>query len=315
MSREMKDILCTGGAGFIGSHLVDRLLNEEKTVTVIDGHSPKITVIDNFSYGKYKNLPKHPRLTVYNVDILEDIGHLFKGIDTVFHMAALTRPQWSILHPVETTRVNVNGTVQILEHSRDNGVKRVVFMSSSNVYGDTEEYPTKENTKSNPMNTYALSKLVGEQYCELYQKLYGLEFNAIRPFNVYGSRMPLNGIWTSAVATFINVLQNDLPLEMFGNGHQRRDFIYIDDVIDQLLLIATSKVYGEVFNCGSGTNNSINELYDLICQILDKRKEPTRLPAQFEPKHTLADISKAKELLGWKPKISLEEGLRRTINS
>lgn len=307
------NILVTGGAGFIGSHLVDRLLADDNKVTVIDGHNTKITVIDDLSHGKYANLQQDPRLTLYDADILGDIGWLFKDIDIVFHLAALTRPQWSILHPFESTKVNVDGTVKILEHCRDNKVKRLVFMSTSALYGDQDVYPTSEDVTPNPMNTYALTKLVGEQYCKLFEQLHGLEFNAIRPFNVYGSRMPFTGIYTSAVATFIDVLKKDLPLEMFGNGEQRRDFVYVGDVVDQLISAASSKVHGEVFNCGSGTNNSINELYDLICKIIGKRIEPKRLPANFEPKNTLADISKAERLLGWKPKVGLEEGLRRTI--
>lgn len=305
--------LVTGGAGFIGSHLVDRLLSDDNNVTVIDGHETTITVVDNFGAGKYSNLPKDPRLTVYNNNILGDIKDLFKGIDIVFHLAALTRPQWSILHPFETNEVNVAGTIRVLEHCRDNKVKRIVFMSSSNLYGEVAQYPTPEDVKPNPMNTYALSKLMGEQYCKLFETLYGLEWNACRPFNAYGTRMPLTGIYTSAVATFINVLENDLPLEMFGSGEQRRDFVYVDDIIDQLLLMATSEIHGESFNCGSGTNTSINELLHIITQIMKKDIKPKRLDHQFEPSQTLADISKAENLLGWKPKIGIRQGLRRTI--
>lgn len=308
--------LVTGGSGFIGSHLVDRLLADEHQVTVVDGHSTQVTVVDNFSHGKYKNLAKSidsPNLRVIDSSILGDIGSLFEGIDVVFHLAALTRPQWSIEHVVETDEVNVLGTVKVLEHCRDHKVKRIVFVSTSNLYGDNV-YPTPESATTHPMNAYALSKLIGEQYCKLFQELYGLEWNAIRPFNAYGSRMPITGIWTSAVATFIDDLKNDKPLQMFGDGHQRRDFVYIDDIIDQMVLIAHSEVYGEIFNCGSGTNNSINELYDMICKIMGKRLEPKRNPPQSEPGQTLADISKAERLLGWKPKVGFEEGLRRTIN-
>ena len=308
------NIIVLGGAGFIGSHLVDRLLKDDNKVTVIDGHNTKITVVDDFSHGKYSNLPKDPRLTVIDADILGDIGHLFKKIDIVFHLAALTRPQWSIKHVAETDLVNVHGTVKVLEYCRDNKVKRIIFMSSSNLYGETI-CPTFEVVSPNPMNAYALSKQIGEQYCQLFQRLYGLQFNAIRPFNVYGTRMPFTGIYTSAVATFIDVLKNNKPLEMMGDGNQRRDFIYIDDVVEQMVLMAHSRVHGEIFNCGSGRNTSINELLALICTVMDKNITPKRLPPQFEPRDTLADISKAKRLLGWEPKIGLEEGLRRTIEN
>ena len=295
--------LVTGGSGFIGSHLVDRLL--------ADGH--EVTIIDRSV--KYENIDRnHKNLTIYTADIAGDIGHLFKGIDVVFHLAALTRPQWSILHPYETFETNVGGTIKILEHCRDNKVKRIVFASSSNLYGEQYDYPTSENAVPNPMNPYALSKLQGEQMCEMFEKVYGLEWNAIRPFNAYGTRMPITGIYTSAVATYINALKNDIPFVKFGDGNQRRDFIYIDDIVDQMILMAHSETKNTAFNCGSGTNTSINELFDLICKLMGKKIEPTVNPKQFEPSQTLADISKAKVLLDWSPKITLEEGLRRTIN-
>lgn len=305
--------LITGGAGFIGSHLVDRLLNDNNEITVIDGHSPEITVIDNFSHGKYKNLPKDPRLTVYDANILGDIEHLFRRIDIVFHLAALTRPQWSILHPYEVSNVNILGTLRVLEYSRDHKIKRVVFVSTSDIYGDQELYPTPENVTPNPLNFYALTKSVGEQYCELFYKLYGLEYNIIRPFNAYGTRMPITGIWTSAIATFIDALKNNKIFQTFGTGEQRRDFIYIDDLIDQMINMSTSEAKCEAFNCGSGTNNSINEIRELIEKIMGKQMKFERLPAQFEKKQTLADISKAERLLGWKPKMDLYTGLKKTI--
>ena len=295
--------LITGFSGFIGSHLVDRLLKEGHEVVGIDRSIKWENLIDQ----------KNPRLKIYHQDIFGNISDIFKGIDVVFHLAALTRPQWSINFPVETTEVNVQGTVKVLKHCKDNNVKRIVFMSTSNVYGEVDQYPTPEDVIPNPLNTYALSKLVGEQYCKLFEKLYGLEWNACRPFNAYGTRMPITGIYTSALATFIHVLKNDLPLERFGTGEQRRDFIYIDDIVDQLLLMSTSKVHSEAFNCGSGTNTSINELYQMICKLMGKTVEAQYHPPQFEPSQTLADINKAKKLLGWEPKISLEEGLKRTI--
>lgn len=296
--------LITGFSGFIGSHLTERLLKEGFEVIGID-RSIKWENIADFREDK--------NLKIYHENIEGNISDLFKDVDIVFHLAALTRPQWSINHVAETDDINVHGTVKVLEYCRDNKVKRVIFMSSSNLYGNNI-YPTPEDVKPNPMNAYALSKLIGEQYCQLFEKVYGLEFNAIRPFNVYGARMPVSGIWTSAVATFIDVLKNNKPLEMFGNGQQRRDFIYIDDVIDQMLLMAHSKIHGEVFNCGSGENTSINELFDLICKIFGKTITSHRNPSQFEPDQTLANISKAKFLLKWEPKVLLEEGLRKIIN-
>jgi nucleoside-diphosphate-sugar epimerase len=306
------NILCTGGAGFIGSHLVERLLQKDNDVTIVDGESNRVIVVDDFSEGKWANLPKSPRLKVYETSIMADIGHLFKDIDIVYHMAALTRPQWSIIHPYKTNEVNVSGTIKVLEHSRDHRVKRVVLMSSSAMYGENI-YPTKEEYKPNPMSPYALTKYIDEQYCKLFEKLYGLESNYTRPFNVYGSRMPFTGIYTSAVAMFIDMVKKKLPIKITGDGEQRRDFIYIDDVVDQLLLMSTSKVYGEAFNCGSGTNKSINELLETIARLMGEDVTPSYIPPVIEPTQTLADITKAKELLGWKPKIGFEEGLKRTI--
>lgn len=296
-------ILITGGSGFIGSHLVDRLLNEGNEVIVIDRSI------------KYQNLPKHPKLKGYHYSVLDNIADLFKDIDIVYHLAALTRPQWSIKYPFETIEANVLGIVKILEHARDNNVKRVVFVSSSDMYGDQEIYPTPEDVIPHPLNFYALSKWQAEQVFDLFYKLYGLEYNIIRPFNAYGSRMPLSGIYTSAIATYINAIKNDKPFKMFGNGEQRRDFIYIDDIIDMLMLVGTSEVKCKAFNCGSGFNYSINEVKGMIEEIIGKKMPFERLPAQFEKKQTLADISKAKTLLNWKPKVDLYTGLKKTIES
>lgn len=293
--------LLTGGSGFIGSHLTDRLLKEGHEVIIVDRSLKK------------QNLTYHDNLQLHQHDILSDVGNLFKGIDVVFHLAALTRPQWSLSHPYETNEVNVGGTIKVLQHCVDNKVKRIVFMSSSNLYGEQTMYPTAEIAKPNPMNPYALSKLIGEQYCKLFEQMHGLEWNAIRPFNAYGTRMPLTGIYTSAVATFIDVFKNDKPLEMFGDGEQRRDFIHIDDIIDMMMLLAVSKVHGEAFNCGSGTNTSINELLALISKMMKKTIEPKRNPKQFEPSQTLSSTTKAERLLRWRPRVSLEEGLWRTI--
>lgn len=307
------NILITGGAGFIGSHLVDRLLKDDNNITVIDGESKRIIVVDDFSEGKYANLPKDPRLTVYDTSILGKVSHLFEGIDIVFHMAGLTRPQWSILYPSETDTVNVHGTLKVLEYCRDNKVKRVVFMSSSSMYGEQNIYPTPEDVTPYPMCPYALSKQLGEEYCKLFERIYGLEFNAIRPFNVYGSRMNPKGVYSSAVAKFIEVIHKGLPLHITGDGTQARDFVYVEDVVDQMILASTSKVHGEAFNCGSGENTSINDLMKTIAKLMKAKINPIHTPPVLEPTQTLADISKAERLLGWTPKTSLEEGLKKTI--
>jgi UDP-glucose 4-epimerase len=301
--------LVTGGAGFIGSHLMEKLLEENNVV------------IDNLSEGKLSNLPMDSRITLHKASILDDVGDLFKNVDVVFHLAALTRPQWSILHPEETDSVNVHGTLKVLQYCRDNKVKRVVFVSSSSIYGEVDKVPTPEDVKPNPMSPYALSKLIGEQYCQLFGKLYGLQVNCIRPFNVYGTRQNPAGEYAAAVPrfidrvnSFVSVLKADGYPVITGDGKQARDFIYVDDVVDLMILAAKSKIHGESFNAGSGTNVSINDLYDKVCKIMGSTTKAVHIDPVFEPRETMADIRKAKKLLGWKPKIGLDEGLRRTIN-
>ena len=308
--------LITGGAGFIGSHLVNRLLNDGETVSVVDGEAMKpnkVIVVDNLYEGKWSNLPKNERLTCYEASIMGDIGPLFEGVDVVFHLAALTRPQWSIVHPEETNIVNVDGTLRILMHCRDHKVKRVVFASSSSLYGNQETYPTREDAIPNPMCPYALTKLIGEEYCKLFEKLYGMEINCIRPFNAYGPRMNPNGIYSSAAAKFIDQLSKGEIPSITGTGDRPRDYIYIDDIVEIMVLASKSKVYGESFNCGSGENISINGLLELIAKIMGKSSEHTHSPDVYEPDQTLADITKAQTLLGFKAKVGLEEGLRKTI--
>lgn len=298
--------LVTGGAGFIGSHLVDRLL--------ANGH--EVHVIDDFSTGSWVNLPAlHPRLRIWKRSIVDDNYELFSGIDVVFHLAAKTRVQESIVKPEETETVNVLGTLKVLEECRDNKVKRLVFVSSSSLYGEQEQLPTTEDAKPNPMSPYALSKLMGEQYCKLFEKLYGVEANYIRPFNVFGTRQNPDGGYAAAVPKFIDMLRKGETPYITGDGEQRRDFVYIEDVVNILLLAAESKVYGEAFNIGSEMDISINDLYKTIAKILNKDIKPNHVPKVIEPRLTLSDMSKAKKLLGWELKTaSIEEGLERMIN-
>jgi len=296
--------LVTGGAGFIGGHLVDKLLS--------DGH--QVTVIDNFSTGKWENLQfDHPNILIYPTTIMGEIGGLYAGVDIVFHLAALTRPQVSILEPEETTKVNVLGTLNVIRHCLRNKVKNLVFVSSSSIYGEQDELPITENALPHPLSPYALTKLVGEQYCELYRRLVGLKANYVRPFNVYGKRQNTEGGYGAAVPKFIEALKQGKSGEITGDGEQRRDFIYIDDVVNLLIKVSEAEVCGEAFNAGTGVNYSINELYQTVCKVIGKDIPPKHIPAVLEPHTTLADISKAKRLLGWEPKVSLEEGLRRTV--
>ena len=295
--------LVTGGAGFIGSHLVDNLLWDKN----------RVVVVDDLNTGKVSNLPNNMYLDFTESSILDDIDPLFRKVDVVFHLAALTRPQWSIKNPLEADHVNVQGTLKVFKHCQDNNVKRVVFTSSSSLYGSPMVFPTPEGELPRPTSPYGLQKYIGEKYAELFGRMYGLEVNCVRPFNVYGKRQNPEGGYAPAVPAFIKNLTNKDQSFITGDGKQSRDFTYIDDIVNILILASKSKVYGESFNAGARRDISINYLYETISKIIGVDIEPKRVPALLEPRRTLADISKAKRLLGWTPKVKVEDGLRKTI--
>ena len=291
-------ILVTGGAGFIGSHLVDRLIKENH----------KVIVIDNLTTGKEENI--NPQAEFHNLDIydFEKIKPLFEKIDFVFHLAAISQILVSIKDPVETSKVNILGTINVFKAAIEAKVKRVIFASSSSVYGNQEKLPLKENMRPNPVNPYALQKLVGEQFAKLFTKLYGIPIISLRYFNVYGPRININSDYSSVIGKFLKQKAEGKPLTIFGNGEQTRDFCYIDDVVDATIKAIKSKKLkgGGVINIGSGKSYSINYLADLIG---GKRKYLA--PREGDVKHTQADIALAKKLFTWQPKVSFEEGLRR----
>jgi UDP-glucose 4-epimerase len=293
-------ILVTGGAGFIGSNLVDKL---------IDGGC-KVFVIDNLSTGKKENLNK--KAIFYKADIchLDKILPLFKGIDYVFHLAANPRVIFSVENPIESHKVNVDGTLNVLYASYKNRVKRLIFASSAAVYGDIKELPLKENMTPKPISPYGLHKLIGEHYCKLFSNLYNLETVCLRYFNVYGPRMDPYGPYALVIGKFLKLRKENKPLTIYGDGKQTRDFIYVDDVVKANILAMKSKKVGrgEIINICSGKNYSIN----YIAKLIGGRK--IYLPARKgEMKHTLGDNSLAKKLLGWKPEISLEEGIEKLL--
>ncbi len=297
------NILVSGGCGFIGSHLVDRLLKEGN----------KVTVIDNLDTGSIENLTMQKNLTVYYLSILDNIDVFFEDIDVVFHLAALTRPQKSILHPLESDHTNVQGTLKIFKHCHDNKIKRVVFTSSSSLYGTPKYFPTRESEEPKPTSPYGLQKYLGELYAELYGRMYNLEVNCIRPFNVYGVRQNPEGGYAPAVPAFIKNLNEGKRSFITGDGEQSRDFTYVDDIVELLILASTSKVYGESFNGGAGNDVSINYIYETISKIMGKKIKPNHVEALIEPRRTFADISKATHMLGWLPKVKIEDGLRMTV--
>ncbi len=304
----MKAIV-TGGAGFIGSHVAEGALKE--------GY--EVIIVDNFSYGKEENikeLRKNKKVKICKRDICEDLNELFKDVDVVFHLAALPRVQYSIDHPDEAHKTNVEGTANLLELSRKNKVKRFVFMSSSSVYGDQEKMPYTEDMKPNPMSPYALHKLVGELYCNLYYRLYGLETVSLRGFNIVGPRQDPSGGYACLIPRFIHLVNKNERPTINGDGEQTRDFIYVADVVNANIMAAKTKnkeAFGEAVNIGTGKRFSVNKVTEMILKISKKNIQPIHGPAVIEPKDTLADITKTKRLLGWAPKYDFESGMKETF--
>jgi len=289
--------IVTGGAGFIGSNLVDRLID--------DGN--QVIIIDDLSTGSQYNI--NPKAEIWRVDVSdadEDWDEIFEGVDVVFHMACLARVQPSIKNPQHYHDKNVNGLVNMLEACRKYKVKRFVFSSSSSVYGDVEEkdLPTSEKKELNPMSPYALHKLIGEQYCKLYNDLYGIETVCLRYFNVYGERQNTEGAYCLVMGVFAGQMLEGKPMTINGDGEQRRDFTYVGDVVDANIKVGlTDKIswLSEIFNIGAGDNRSVNDVANLL-----GGKKIHRDPV-IEPKATLADNSKARNVLGWKPTQDFEE--------
>jgi len=292
----MKKYLVTGGAGFIGSHIVDRLVQ--------DGN--QVIVVDNFCSGKQENL--NPKAKVFNLDISdsankEKITSLMSDCAGVFHLAALARVQPSIEDPVAFNKANVDGTLNILICAKNAGIKRVVYSASSSAYGEACIFPTPENHPTDPLSPYGLQKLIGEQYCKVFYHCYGLETVSLRYFNIYGERQSLNGAYCLVMGIFANQRINNNPLTIVGDGEQRRDFTYVGDAVEANILAMNSKNVGsgESINIGNGNNRSVNEIADLI------GGDKIYLEKRLEPQKTLADNSKAKKLLNWEPTTLVED--------
>ncbi len=292
--------LVTGGAGFIASHIVDALIAQ--------GH--EVRVIDNFFSGKKENI--NPKAEFHNADIrnFNAIRPHFEGIDGVFHAAAQARIQPSIVDPKTCFDVNVNGTLNVLLAAKDAGVKRLVYSASSSAYGLKNPMPLQEEMMPDPLNPYAASKYFGEVMCKTFAGLYGLETVSLRYFNVYGARQLAEGAYATVVGIFLLQKKNGETLTIVPGGHQRRDFTNVKDVVAaNLLAMGSSKVgKGEVINIGTGKNHSVLEVAALIGGEMEFIE-----PRLAEAKETLADISRAKELLGWEPKVQFEDGVRELM--
>jgi UDP-glucose 4-epimerase len=294
-----KACLVTGGAGFIGSHLVERLLR--------DGH--RVQVVDNFSTGRRLNLAhvaENPALSILEADIAQPsaIAPAFKGVDWVFHMAALADIVPSIQQPMAYHASNVDGTISVLECARHAGVKRFLYTASSSCYGIPDELPTPETAPVRPQYPYALTKWVGERYAMHWAQVYKLPVVSLRLFNVYGPRSRTSGTYGAVFGVFLAQHLHQKPLTIVGDGTQTRDFTFVTDVVDAFVTAARSDVSEEVFNVGSTNTYSVNLLARLI------GGETVHIPKRpGEPDSTFADTTKILRALNWKPHVSLEQGV------
>ena len=301
--------LVTGGAGFIGSHLVDALLGQ--------GH--RVRVLDNFATGKRENL-QHvlSRIDLREGDIrsFERVKEAMQGVDFVLHQAALGSVPRSVADPLTTNEVNITGTLNLLIHAREAGVKKFVFASSSSIYGPTKTLPKREDMPPNPASPYALSKYAGERYCQLFCELYGLPTVCLRYFNVFGPRQDPASEYSAVIPKFINALLSGQAPTIYGDGEQSRDFTYVDNAVSANLLAvkAAASANGKVFNVGCGGSTTLNELIALLADILKLELKPRYQPARpGDVRHSHADVSQARAALGYEPSISVEEGLQRTV--
>ena len=304
----MNKIIVTGGAGFIGSHLVDALVDL--------GH--EVIVIDDFSTGNIKNLKKNKdkikilRQTLsLKSKFLKKIPNVLSKTSIIYHLAALPRIERSIVDPIGTHDSNVNGTLAVLELARKLKVKRFIYISSSSIYGNQKILPLKESLTPNPQNPYAVQKLFGEYYSKLYAGIYKIPVVILRLFNVYGPRMFSKGSYKLVFNKWLEQIENNIPLTIFGSGKQTRDFTYISDIIDGLIkgMGLDQKIIYETINLGGGRQVSVNYLAKLFNHPI--QYYPGR---KYEEKFKQADISKAKKMLKWKPKVSIEEGVQKVIN-
>ena len=302
--KKQKKCLVTGGAGFIGSHLTHRLLK--------DGW--KVTVLDDLSEGKWSNLPTGPNLIKHKGSILDDVSKIVKGQDIIFHLAALPRLKRSIDDPQTTHQVNVDGTFNLLLAARDHKVKKFIFASSSSVYGNRNRMPFEEDMLPDPLVPYSLHKVIGEQYCQMFSKLWHLPTVSLRYFNVYGPRMNPDSPYANLIPKFTKLMSQDKIPTVNGDGNQRRDFTYITDVVEANILAAKSSLSGEILNIGFGKNISVNEIVESLNRLMGKKIKPKHGPAVTEPRNTLASNKKAANLLGWEPKIGLEKGLKKMLS-
>ena len=302
--------LITGGAGFIGSHIVKRLVGEGAVVRVVD----------NLSTGQVARL-ENLRCSIEYVeaDLADNLvsDEVVKDVDYVLHQAAIPSVQRSVCDPIGTNRANVTATLNLLESCRKAKVRRFVYAASSSAYGDTEVLPKSEEMPPNPLSPYALQKLAGEHYCKLYYSLYGLETVCLRYFNVFGPGQDPHSEYSAVIPKFISKLLINELITVYGDGEQSRDFTYVENVVDaNLLAVQATKACGKVLNVGCGERITLNTLIQLLEEIVGvKAKVSYSASKPGDVRHSLADINLARRLLEYEPKVMVKEGLRRTVEA
>lgn len=298
-------VLVTGGAGFIGSHLVEALFEEEKDVTVLD----------NFSTGKLQNLQpnlSHMKIRVIQGDVRakQEAKDAIGDSEVVFHLAAVTSVPYSVAHPDAARKVNVAGTLNLLDATLDSAVDHFIFVSSCAVYGEAQHLPIDEEEPTNPLSPYAESKLEAERLCQEYQRMHGLKTTILRPFNVYGPRMRSDQ-YGGVMAKFIERLGSSKPPVIYGDGKQTRDFIHVHDVVSAMKIMSgNDKAFDQAFNIGTGIPTTIDHLARLLARLIGREEVPEYRPAkQGDLMHSYASVQKAKSCLKFEPQIHLKDGL------
>ncbi|HLE31503.1 MAG TPA: SDR family oxidoreductase [Bacteroidota bacterium] len=301
--------LVTGGAGFIGSNIVAELVRQKK----------RVRVLDNFATGRRENLipfGKDVELIEGSLTDLETVRLAVRGVDVVFHQAALPSVPRSIDQPINCNEVNIGGTLNVFVASKDEGVRRVIIASSSSVYGNTEVQPKDEGMSPRPLSPYAVSKLAGESYASVFSRVYGLQTVALRYFNVFGPRQNPHSQYAAVIPRFIKAMSRGERPVIYGDGLQSRDFSYVENVVQANLLAAEApSVGGELMNIACGEAHSLLNLVEILNRLLGTNINPVFEPARKgEVLHSLASISRAHRLLGYKPSVLWEEGLKRTLD-
>ena len=308
LNCKMDTYLVTGGAGFIGSHIVDALVK----------NGEKVRVIDNLSTGNAANL-EH---LINDIEFIEGdirdtnlLDKAMKGVDFCFHEAALPSVARSVEDPITVNQVNIDGTLNLLFAAKKNKVKRFIYAGSSSAYGDSPSLPKKEDMKPHPLSPYAVSKLTGEYYCGVFYSVYGLETLCLRYFNVFGPRQDPNSQYAAVIPKFITCFLRNTSPQIYGDGTQSRDFTYIDNVVYANMLAAKAKsTSGQVLNIACGRRTSLNDLVELLKNLLSSKVSPDYAePRSGDIKHSLADISEVRHILGYSPKTSFEQGIKKTI--